>query len=96
MGQGTSKAMLATHEQLLKQLVGVAKTGAAEPFWEELLTFPVPLCKLAPADVEAFVFPFCEDLGAPIVASNRVRGYVLCSGSELLRAGAGAACSLEQ
>jgi len=62
MGQGTSKAMLATHEQLLKQLVGVAKTGAAEPFWEELLTFPVPLCKLAPADVEAFVFPFCEDL----------------------------------
>ena len=63
MGQGTSKAALAAHEQLLKQFVGSVKTPSTDSFWVELLTFPVPLAKLAPVDVEAFIFPVCEDLG---------------------------------
>lgn len=65
MGAGQSQFKpLANHTQLLDDFVGT-KPLVGEGYWQELLSFPVPLTKVSPFELEGMAMPFCEKLGTP-------------------------------
>ena len=55
---------LDAHGSLLEAFVGTQPIrDEKNPFWQELLSFPVALTKLSPQELETFAMPYCERLG---------------------------------
>ena len=64
MGAAVSQQKLIEAQgQLLEDFVGAKSWEFNNPFWQELLSFPVPLTKLPPQGLEAAALPYCEALG---------------------------------
>ncbi len=58
------KALIHKHKPLLDIFVGTHAHDKSDGVWADLVTFPTPLTRLAPADLQASVTPFCDQLGA--------------------------------
>ena len=56
-------ACIAQHDALLSEFAGTRRHEVGETFWSELLTFPVPLTRLPPIELEAATTPYCERIG---------------------------------
>ena len=64
MGAAVSQQkLIEAHGQLLEDFVCAKSWDFDNPFWQELLSFPVPLTKLAPQELEVAALPYCEALG---------------------------------
>lgn len=53
------------HQQLLSEFVGTSTRDVTDPFWNRFLSFPVPLMRLPPSELEAATTSYCEQLGEP-------------------------------
>jgi hypothetical protein len=57
------QSALSSHQPLLADFSGRSALEVTDSFWIELLTFPVALSRLPPAELEAATTSFCEQLG---------------------------------
>lgn len=44
--------------------MGTHAHDKSDGVWADLITFPTPLTRLAPVDLQASMTPFCDQLGA--------------------------------
>lgn len=58
------KALIHKHKPLLDIFVGTHAHDKSDGVWADLVTFPTPLTRLPPMDLQASVTPFCDQLGA--------------------------------
>ncbi|EIE20753.1 hypothetical protein COCSUDRAFT_48393 [Coccomyxa subellipsoidea C-169] len=54
--------VVAQHQQLLSEFVGTSTRDVTDAFWNHLLSFPVPLMRLPPSELEAATTSYCEQL----------------------------------
>ena len=58
------KALIHKHKPLLDIFVGTHAHDKSDGVWADLVTFPTPLTRLPPMDLQASVTTFCDQLGA--------------------------------
>ena len=65
------KTCIAQHDALLADFASARSHEVGDPFWNELISFPVALSRLPPAELDAATTSYCEHLGAYVPASQR-------------------------
>jgi len=78
-GGPTLALLVKNHTQLLEDFSGPHRREHGDSFWQELLTFPAPLTKFSPPELEAAVLPFCERLGGSPSERCRWSNHLLTS-----------------
>lgn len=62
MGAAESTNVLGSYQELLSTFVGTDSVPYDSPFWNDLLSFPYPLSKLKPVDLDEATKGLCSDL----------------------------------
>ena len=75
------KTCIAQHDALLAEFASARAHELGDPFWNELLSFPVALTRLPPAELDAATTSYCEHLCASFLCP--VHACASC-GCELL------------
>lgn len=75
--------VVAHHRPLLAEFAGTSTRDVADTFWNQLLSFPVPLMRLPPSELETATTTYFEQLGTVLVLNFAIdcdaNQFILCA-----------------